>query len=183
MMLINLSPLDLINLGILSISLYSDCRYRRIYNWVVLPAMLLGLLVHTGQNGLIGLRNSGEGLLLGLGLLLIPFLLGGMGAGDVKLLGAIGALKGPYFIWTAFLGTALVGGLLSLVVLIRARKLFSTLKIFLYGVFWAGAKRNMLNLQSTPDHTESTPLTIPYGIAIVTGTLAAYCFTWISGVK
>jgi prepilin peptidase CpaA len=48
-------------------------------------------------------------------LLVIPFALGGIGAGDVKLLGIIGALKGPDFVFIAFLAAAITGGIMSVV--------------------------------------------------------------------
>jgi prepilin peptidase CpaA len=58
----------------------------------------------------------------GLGLLLLPCILGWMGAGDVKLLGAIGALQGPLIVLRAGLYGAVVGGLLSALVLTAARR-------------------------------------------------------------
>ncbi|MFP3361714.1 A24 family peptidase, partial [Planococcus sp. SIMBA_143] len=71
---------------VLLISFITDVRNRRILNSVTFPAMGIGLLYYTMTLGLEGFLFSGAGLLVGFALLLIPYLLGGMGAGDVKLL-------------------------------------------------------------------------------------------------
>lgn len=89
----------------------TDVRSRRIPNWLTVPIFVLGLLYHTLVGGLAGLGNSLAGFAVGLGLLLVPWLLGGGGAGDVKLMAAVGAWFGPkltLFVWIASLGFALV---------------------------------------------------------------------------
>ena len=111
----------------IAICVYTDLKNRRIYNWVVLPAAVGGLVMNCWSAGLSGLGHSLAGMLLGAGLLLIPFLLGGMGAGDVKLLGAIGAIKGAPFVLAVFIAAALVGGVISLLAAIRHRSLRVTI--------------------------------------------------------
>ena len=72
---------------------YKDWRERRVPNVLVFPAAALGL----GLNALAGwdkLARSGMGLAAGFALLFLPYLVGGMRAGDFKLLAAIGALIG-----------------------------------------------------------------------------------------
>jgi len=68
------------------------------------------------------------GLALGLVLMLPGHLVGATGAGDVKLLGAIGTLLGPAGVLSAFLYTALAGGLLAVVVAVRRRRLQATVE-------------------------------------------------------
>ena len=53
----------------------------------------------------------------------IPFALGGMGAGDVKLMGVVGALKGPEFVWVAFLASAMAGGILAIGEMLKSGQL------------------------------------------------------------
>lgn len=118
---------DLILVGAIAISIYTDLRSRRIYNWVVVPAAIGGLALNSWNAGLTGLGQSLSGLALGTGLLLIPFLLGGIGAGDVKLLGAVGALKGIGFVCTAFAVTALAGGVISLLAAVKHCTLKTTI--------------------------------------------------------
>jgi prepilin peptidase CpaA len=119
---------DFVLLIVILICLVTDLRERRIYNKIVFPAVAAGIILNTAQFGLPGLRTSITGLLIGVMLFIVPFALGGLGAGDVKLLGAVGALKGPLFVLYAALGTALFGGVLAVLVLIWQSRLFSTLR-------------------------------------------------------
>src|SRR4026208_556827 len=74
---------------------WSDFRTRRIPNVLTVAGAVSGLALHVWYSGLPGAVTSMEGLLVGLGLFIVFFFAGGMGAGDVKLLAAIGALLGP----------------------------------------------------------------------------------------
>ncbi len=99
-------------LGLL-VAAITDIRYSRIPNWLTFSLCLFGLAVHSWEQGWEGLFFSLQGLGFGIGCLLLFYIKGGMGAGDVKLLGAIGAIIGPVHIFPAFLMTAILGGLYS----------------------------------------------------------------------
>jgi prepilin peptidase CpaA len=70
---------------------YFDLRFHRVPNWLVAATALLSVVWHTSLAGPSGLWSSVSGLLLGVVLLFPLFLLRGMGAGDVKFFGALGA--------------------------------------------------------------------------------------------
>ncbi len=72
----------------------TDIKERKILNIVTLPTIIFGLIIIYYSSWFGRISFSGKGFLLVLGYLLIPYLLGGMGAGDVKLMAAIGALNG-----------------------------------------------------------------------------------------
>lgn len=91
-----------------------DLRTGRIPNKITFPCMLVGLAINTWCCGLVGLRDSFYGIAVGVLLLIIPFALGGMGAGDVKMLAAIGAINGSKFVFYVFLYGAVAGGAISL---------------------------------------------------------------------
>ena len=95
-----------------------DIRYRKIPNILTFPAMLAGMAYHTFANGAAGLLFSLGGLATGLAVLFILFLMGAMGAGDAKLMGAIGALSGTHAVLNAALFTMVSGGIYALVILI-----------------------------------------------------------------
>lgn len=153
--------LNTILLLILVVSFITDLKNRRILNIITFPTMAIGLTYHTITAGWAGLSFSGLGLLLGLGLLFIPYLLDGMGAGDVKLLAAIGALKGTAFVFGAFLFTAIIGGLIALIILLTKKELLTTLKrIFIFTKI-----RTISGLDRSEYHHA-----FPYGVAIVLGT-------------
>jgi len=104
----------------------TDLLYQRIPNMITLPAMLLALSYHTLTTGWTGLMASLIGLLLGMALLLIPYIMGGMGAGDVKMLGAMGALVGPYGVIAILIYAAVTGGLYVLLLLLFKRQFRNT---------------------------------------------------------
>jgi prepilin peptidase CpaA len=108
-----------------------DLRTRRLPNWLTVPAFAAGLVFHTATGGWAGLGLSLGGFATGFGILLVLWLIGGGGGGDVKLMGALGAWLGPLPILGVFFGSALlamVGMLLLLVITLsqegysRARK-------------------------------------------------------------
>lgn len=146
---------------------YHDVRYRRIPNLLVLTALIAGLAINSVLGGWHGLTGS----LMGFGLGFIPMLLlhifGAMGAGDVKLFGAVGTILGVALMPTALVLVAISGGILAIVTTLRAGTVLSTfhgvLRIFV-GILpgW-----EMPRFAMAPDRRH----TIPYGVAIMIGSL------------
>jgi len=110
---------------------YFDIKQRRIFNWLTLGAAGAALATRVATSGAAGALSGAEGWLLGIGLLLIPFAMGAMGGGDVKLLAAFGALGGPVFVWQTALVGSVVGGLAAIGWLAWQRRLGFTLRHFL----------------------------------------------------
>lgn len=134
--------------------LYFDLRERRIPNWLTLTTAVLGLVLQLATRGQAGLWDSLAGLVLGLAVLLPLFVLGKFGGGDVKLLAALGALRGAAFLWKAVLLGALSGGLLALASLLLHRELV----VAAYGLV---------------SNTYRSQRTYPYSPAIAFGVLLA----------
>jgi prepilin peptidase CpaA len=103
---------------VLLVAAVSDVRIQKIPNWLTFSAVAVGLACHTGMNGVTGLFFSLQGVLLGLGLLILFYLAAGMGAGDVKLMGAVGGLLGPKGVFWAFIYTAIIGGIVAVALLL-----------------------------------------------------------------
>lgn len=91
----------------------SDIRRRKIPNALTVPAAIAGLAFHVLTAGWAGALMSFNGFLVGFALLLIPFVLGGGGGGDVKLLAALGAWLGPVNLLLAFVLGVGLGALLA----------------------------------------------------------------------
>ncbi|ACB85886.1 A24 family peptidase [Natranaerobius thermophilus] len=127
----NLELIDLILIVVMALALYFDIKEFRIPNKITLSAIVIGLCSGLIGNGVSGLYTSFLGAIVGLALLLIPFFLGGMGAGDVKLLTAIGAIKGVEFVLYTAAAMAIIGGLIALYyyLILKQRKMF-----FPYGI-------------------------------------------------
>ncbi len=103
-----------------------DLRFRRIPNWLSVSGVVIGLMVNAAlaEHGLVqhGLALSATGMLLAAVVYLPLYLIRGMGAGDVKLMAAVGAIAGPGNWLYIFLATATIAGAASLfVVVIRHR--------------------------------------------------------------
>jgi prepilin peptidase CpaA len=98
-----------------------DLRRGAISNWISLPGFLGGLLYHFLHKGWPGLAMAAEGAALGFAIFLIAYRMGGMGAGDVKLMAAFGALLGPLGILTAAVLICVIGGLMAAVSLVIRR--------------------------------------------------------------
>lgn len=93
-----------------------DLRSRRIPNLLTAAMSGIGLaMAATGISG-IGPKAAVAGFALGLLLMMPGYLLGATGAGDVKLMAAVGAVVGPVLVVTAFLFTAVAGGILAVIV-------------------------------------------------------------------
>ena len=160
-------PILVVIIGLVLLAMYSDLRWRKIPNCLTLPAIALGFLLNFLGNGWNGVIFAFFGLLLGMGLLMLPYLLGGMGGGDAKFMGALGALLGSYAILNVFLYTTLVGGGIAIAVAVANRSLIEMLKrmwLFLKCVFlFRAPSTGALVFKKSP--------TMPYGVAIGAGTL------------
>jgi len=153
---------------VLLICLFTDIKSRKILNIVTLPTIVFGLIYNISTAGIVGLFFSGKGFLVGLGLLLIPYMLGGMGAGDVKLMAAIGALMGTSFVFYSFIYTALIGGVIAAFLILKTRGFKNSVKSFLFNIVFL---RSSLGSIIIPKDKKSS-ISFPYGVAIVLGTLS-----------
>lgn len=155
----------------LAVATVTDLKSQRIYNWLTFPLMLTGLVAHTIHSGLDGLMLSGAGFGLGLGLMVIPFFMGVMGAGDVKLMAGIGAWLGANAIFSAFLITSLAGGVYAIIVLLKHWDHFKAALANIWATFLCFAATRKFNYAPvTP--TQALPR-LCYGVAIAVGTIGA----------
>jgi prepilin peptidase CpaA len=149
---------------LLSICVITDIKERKIYNAVLFPFLIISLFFHAINGGWHGLTEAFLGTAVGLGILFIPYLSGGMGAGDVKLLAVIGGLKGISFVLMASLYMALAGGIMAIIFLLYRKGL---LKRFLYMIH--GLRHGMRLSLIEDSNTMKT--TLPYGVAIAAGAI------------
>ena len=145
--------------GILAVAVFYELTQNRIPNWLTFGGIAVGLLAGWLPGG-ISLGSSLVGFLSGFGALFVFYLFGGMGGGDVKLMGAAGALLGHPMAVQALIYTAFVGCLMAVLVLIWRKD------------FWARLGR-LVRLRKPATNESSKPTTVPYGIAIATGCVLA----------
>jgi len=153
------------------LALVTDLRSRKVPNVVTFGAAGAACLFQLATGGWHGLLWACAGWVVGVGLFLPFFLLGGMGAGDVKLLGAFGAWLGPLgALWTALFG-ALAGGVLALAVTLThsyTRTAFRNLETLLRSWFLGGVRPvEGLTLSS------SAGPRLPYAVPLAVGAVMA----------
>jgi prepilin peptidase CpaA len=155
-----------------------DWRSRRIPNWLTVPGFLMGLVLRSVIGGWHGTLSSLEGAALGLSLLLPLVLLRGLGAGDWKLMGAVGAFLGPWGLLMVLFVSILVSGVMAVLTMIHARKVVTTLRnmvVLVQGFFVFGWRGNS---QITLDNPGL--LKLPFGVATALATLICFIVSrWI----
>lgn len=163
----------LFNVMLLSIVMFcvaTDLYNRKIYNAVIFPALLATFILHYILGGWIAVGQATLGFFVGFGILLVPYLLGGMGAGDVKLLALVGAMKGTSFVLTTAIYMALLGAVIALVVLLCRKGMVKRLIAFFY--FMYGLRYGIkipLGLNKG-----ALSAAYPYGLAIAGGTILCF---------
>jgi prepilin peptidase CpaA len=165
-----------------AIAVWFDCRERRIPNRLVFTGMIAGLVIGLASGGIKGLAWSALGILAGMAILFVPFAMGGIGAGDVKLLGAIGAILGARGALFSMLYGAVAGGLISIIILARHGHLeFFMISVLVWIAGFIGyvipgsIGRSLRTLKYTkaPSYLPKSGLSIPYSVAIAIGLIIA----------
>ena len=146
---------------------YYDVRYRRIPNAFVLATLGAGIAINAIFTGLPGVAASFAGCVLGFGLMFMLHVFGAMGAGDVKLFAAIGAVTGASLVVPTFIVVILTGGLLAVVSIIRAGMVRTTMHRVLQIFVGMLPGWEMPKFAVPTDRTH----TLPYGVAITMGSI------------
>jgi len=176
----NIHPLALAGLIVaLILALITDIRSHKIPNWLTYPTIFLAILLYFDVDGLRGLLFSAEGLGLGIVLLMPLYMLGGMAAGDVKLMGVVGAALGPGHLCYAFLSTAIAGGIYALILLLSHPVRRKELASELYSALRTLVLTKEPRFPRPYAHGEGFKLY--YGVAICIGTLAYIFFEVYQG--
>ena len=146
---------------------YYDVCYRRIPNPFVLVTLAVGILMHVIFGGIDGALASLGGCALAFFLMFVLHVFGAMGAGDVKLFAAIGAVTGIHLVLPMFFVVILTGGILGVISILRAGEP----KLIMMRVFHIVV--GVLPGHSVPRFAvpDDRRFTIPYGVAITLGSL------------
>jgi len=149
-----------------------DVRYRRIPNWISVSGAAVGLALNTFlYGGVPGLVFSLKGLALGFGVYFLLYAVRAMGAGDVKLMGAVGALVGWEDWFGIFLVTAILGGVLALIVVVargRVKRTFWNVG-YIFGEMRHGRPAYINREELDVKNPKSVGL--PHGAVIAVGTI------------
>jgi len=162
-----------------SLAAYTDWRYGKVYNWLTVPAALLGFVLGYIGEGLPGLAMCLLGLAAGFGLAVLAVFVGApFGGGDTKLLCALGALGGPVFLLRVAAAGILASGVLALLIALRrgvlaqaGRNLLSALSARVAGV----QEKSLSGMSSSA--------TLPFAVGIAVGVWVVVVFGggWLLG--
>ncbi len=159
---------------VLIICAITDLRQRRIPNLLTYPTIITALLAYCFIGGWDGFLFSLGGMAFGFALFLLPYLMGGMGAGDVKLMSGVGAVLGFKQTAVCFLFIAICGGIMALGFMVYRRSLKDTLaKVFLSFLYLVTQHdASLLKI----DKSENIQEGIPYGVAITSGVFLFFVY-------
>ncbi len=156
--------------GILLAS-WIDYSQRRVPNWLNAALILIGFAVQGYFRGTDGLLAGLGGLAVGFGVLIIPWLMHGMGAGDVKLMAAIGVWFGPWMALVAFAVGAVIGGIIAVIMIVAGGKVgqaMANLNVIM--VKCASRDTVFSEFGSAKSFGPSSSL-LPYGVPLTIGSL------------
>jgi len=149
-----------------------DWRSRRIPNWLTVPGLFSGVLIHALIGGWHGTLFALEGAGLALLILFPLVMLRALGAGDWKLMGAVGAFVGPVMFLFVLLGSIFASGIMAVVQVLRMGRVTETLRNMLTlvrGFFSFGLRKN-------PEISLDNPrlLKLPFGVAVAAATFVCF---------
>ena len=150
-----------------------DLRLHRIPNYLTVPAALLGLAYHALLPGGWGILTSLAGFALGFLFLLLPWILGGGGMGDVKLLAALGAWLGPAHVAIAFALSVFLAAMIAVGIMIR--------HAFTQGVSATQRKYLSRGKRNNPHRSQGPVRVLPFAVPVAMSTWGVLAWMLVRG--
>jgi prepilin peptidase CpaA len=158
-----------------------DYAQRRVPNWLNAAIALAGFVAQGAFFGWLGIGWGTLGLLVGLGVLIVPWLMHGMGAGDVKLMMAIGVWLGPWLTLISFAAGAIIGGAVAVVMIAatgRAVHAMANMQTIITKMRRLETAFGEFGGARTFGHTSQL---LPYGVPLTIGTIGVLVTYYVGG--
>ncbi|MFO0978842.1 MAG: A24 family peptidase [Planctomycetaceae bacterium] len=161
---------------ILIVAAWIDGRQLKVPNWITYPMVLSGLIYSTWAGGAAGFGGGLLGMVVGLLTLLPLYAVGGMGAGDVKLMAGIGAWLGWKITFAAFCVSTVVGAVMAVLMVLWRRSLRHHYDQFLLILSEWMVIRDPYKLSEIAAERKPRMMLLPYGIPICIGTIGYFIY-------
>ncbi len=162
---------------VLIVAAWIDGKELRVPNWITFPMVLSGLIYTTTVGGWGGLGFGLWGMTVGLLTLLPLYAVGGMGAGDVKLMAGIGAWLGATVTWYAFCVSVIVGAVMAVIMVLWRGSWEKHYTNFLVIIMEFATIKKPEALYKIAAERKPQMLLLPYGIPICIGSIAYFFYT------
>ena len=165
--------IDFTLLFVSCLSAFFDAVARRIPNWLIAIGATTGFAINAFYGGHYFLQSL-LGFVVGISVLVLPFAMGWIGAGDVKFFGVMGAQLGIVYLPRIFLYSAIVAGVIALTSLFSGQ-----LSFFPYKQIWLDVKIAVVSMgkiipSPVRDRLGPRDESVPWGVAFAAGALIAY---------
>lgn len=168
---------------VLIVAAVIDGIQLKVPNWLTFPMIISGWVFSAmaysmaGEGWMVGLGWSLAGTAVGLALLLPAYAIGGMGAGDVKLMAGIGAWVHCWITFYAFCLSAVIGAVIAVIMVWRSGKMKKHSGQFVSILNEIMTVKNPEKLATIAAERKSTMMLLPYGIPIAIGTIMYFAWT------
>jgi prepilin peptidase CpaA len=153
----------------------------KVYNALTMPLLLTGLVYHVIAGGMHGFLGSMAGILSGFAVLFVVYTMGGVGAGDVKLMAAVGAWLGMPLTLYVFVASALASGIYAVVLILlwgSLRETWINLQVVLFRMMALGHHLGAdVHLEGEIKRADRRRRLVPFGAMVAVGFAAilAWC--------
>ncbi len=162
--------------AILILAAWIDGKELKVPNWITFPMILSGLVYSTCVGGLAGMGAGLLGMCVGLLTLMPLYAVGGMGAGDVKLMAGIGAWLGWEVTFAAFCVSTVVGAVMAVLMVLRKGTMKHHYENFLLILSEWMVVKNPYELNRIATERKPRMMLLPYGIPICIGTIGYFMY-------
>ncbi|WP_026906273.1 A24 family peptidase [Paucisalibacillus globulus] len=160
----------------LIVASFYDIKYNRIPNWLNVSGVIIGIVYHLIFNQLDGFIHSITGMFVGGGVLFILYLFKAIGAGDVKLFAAIGALAGVLFTLYSIMYSIIFAGIIGLIILLFTKTFFINMTLAFLHIKESIQKRDLTPLDEFKNNISNR---FPFIYAVVPGVIVSYYYMFL----
>ncbi len=151
-----------------------DYKERRVPNWLNAALAAAGFVAQAHFFGWAGLQAGALGLAVGFAVLIVPWLMHGMGAGDVKLMMAIGVWLGPWLTFLSFCVGAVIGGVIAVVMITTSGRLWHAYANLVTITQKVSNTSTVFSEFGSAKSFGDTSQLLPYGVPLTIGTLLVF---------